>query len=72
VSGGNGYFKNIDRAKDLSSFKHERETKRDGNGQWNFHKCKGIAVNEKNKGGRKAFKHKVLIQVELLFCDEAL
>jgi hypothetical protein len=38
--------------------------------QWSFYECKGIATNERNKGGRKAFKHEVLIQEVLLFHDK--
>jgi hypothetical protein len=57
----------------LSSFKHEKEIEKDGNGQqWNFHKCKGIIVDERNKGGRKVLKHAILIQEALLLHDKIL
>jgi hypothetical protein len=57
----------------LSSFKHEKEIEKDGNGQqWNFHKCKGIIVDERNKGGRKVLKHTILIQEALLLHDKIL
>ncbi len=70
MSGGDGYFRDIDKDRNLSSFKHEREIERDGNGQrWSFHKCKGIVTDERRKGGRKALKHKVLIQEALLLHD---
>jgi hypothetical protein len=62
VSGGDGYFRNTNKDKNLSSFKHEREIEKDGNGWWwNFHKCKGNAANERKKRGRKDLKHEVLI-----------
>jgi hypothetical protein len=46
----------------VSSFKHEKEIERIGNGQqWNLHKCKGTIMDERSKGGRKDLKHEVLI-----------
>jgi len=73
VSGGDGYFKDTNIDRNLSSFKHEKKTQKNGNGrQWSFHKCKGIITDERRKGGRKVLKHKVLIQEALLLCDGGL
>jgi hypothetical protein len=54
------------------SIEYPPRGKRNGNGwQWSFHKCKGIIVNERSKGGKKVLKHEVFIQEVLLLHDKA-